>query len=850
MTYRTGIHTFRAFKRNQVLNVEWKGDHRFRFAELSDTIGADRIVGVDTESLMCGGKLTTVLVPMQLHDGPRLLELSPDDNPLEKLFDALWHLSENEIRPSRSKQRPRRKRQRGNGTSRDRDGRRVTFTPLVTAWYNFGYDFSRLIGENLGFKRAVRYGGDSYRFPVGAYELEVSRMTFGAAPNFEWFIRRDKKIIRLVGIDLFGYWKKGLDSAAKALGVGAKREHDDDVFSRPREEFTDEQWAEFCKYACEDAALTRGVYLQTAELLMRVDPRVIRRTGLIPFSTPGASARIAFALAQECHPEIDEWERYDAEFDQMGLHAFRAGRSFCHRPGVYRNMASLDVVSMYPYTMSLLPDPVTVRIENVEPCEFDADRFRGKFGVLIVSGDSLDDLNPAFRVHGETKLHYVYGSFTKQVLTIPEVMFGVARGALKVSEVHGGCIMHGTAETSFLRAALVKYFKIKSDHDARIEELEAELETAPERAAEINAKILECRAMRELGKLFANALFGKLVEINCGNYQAPAIPIPCFKDNREALAESYVRLLTEEPSELSDDYYTGPNGPAVRETFKTLLPEGATQVDYVTAYSDALLSNGVAAFDEVVMLSEFVEGYRRNRAGGYFMPLYAAQITGLASAMLATMAATTGALQGDTDSVHIVMPEGMTPAELVETPGVDRYFEIAREAGYPNPRMRDGEILDGVPGMQNAGVWKVEQKTGSDESILLTTKRYSHRFGTEYKQAVHTFAKFWHAELELLPKKDAKRIKSKKAELIHEHMRALLNGNAIQYWTKPAPRKIGIAVRMGTTPGEFVRERRDVTPPEADPNTWTDEQGFIRWKPFPAVRNAKKGEKPRAKTKA
>jgi hypothetical protein len=41
---------------------------------------------------------------------------------------------------------------------------------------------------------------------MGEYDLEISRFRGnGSAPNFEMFIRKNGRIMRLAGIDLFGY---------------------------------------------------------------------------------------------------------------------------------------------------------------------------------------------------------------------------------------------------------------------------------------------------------------------------------------------------------------------------------------------------------------------------------------------------------------------------------------------------------------------------------------------------------------------------------------------------------------------------------------------------------------------
>jgi len=832
MSYQNGVAKFSAHKGGETITVEWVGSPNWKVPKPGAPIASDRVVGVDTESLTLYGQLETLLIPISFEKGSELIETPSGKGMLEAFCERIFYeYSASYSRDSFVKQRPR--RERNTPESCSRDGRRETVTPVLSVWYNLEYDFGRLAGEIREVQRSVKWGADSYRVKVGRFEVEIARMVMGAAPNFEWFIydRSIKEVVRVFGIDMFGYWKKGLDSAASSLGVGGKQDIKEvlgeDVFTKPREMFTREEWEIFKKYALNDAGITRLVYLQTVEMLTKVDFRVVRQSGVIPFSAPGAAARISFAHAADCHPGLEKWARYDSVYDQMGLDAYRAGRAFCHLPGVYQNMISLDVVSMYPYTSALLPDPVTVQMEHVEEVEgFDLERFVGKFGVLYIDGESLDDLNPPFRVHGKQKLHYVFGEFKDQPVTIPEVVIGVMRGALRVDRIKSGCIMHGTADKSFIRASLSKYFKIKADADAEIERLEAE--STPEDV------IKPFRVLRELGKLLANSFYGKLVQINTGTTNGPLMWVPVFM-KKKIIARSMVRIMVEFPDELDEKYYTGETAEqreSVKSSFRANPSRQKGEEGAIAAYVEALCDGGVTRTEAIVKLSTFLKKHaRQGRAGGNFMPLYAAQITGLASAMLACMSSCVDAIQGDTDSVHFVLPKGFKPTDISRIPGYGHYYDVMARAGYPTPRFVDGELVDGVPGMLDAGTWKVEQKEGSEESVLITLKRYSHKFrGGVFKQAQHTFSKFWDPIFDTA--ESAKELKTLKGAKLHEHMRSLLEGKSVTYMGKRSPRKFRDAIKRSLTVGEFTSESRTVDPPESDENTYRDEFGYVRWKCF------------------
>ena len=826
---------FKLWKRGCLASVLFNGPISFRRVERSDLLSRDRILAVDTESLTKESALTTLLVPIHFHDTSETIETLDGKNMLALLFDALWRKGYAVAEPRSSRTRQRAPRIDENGKSRRRDGDRQSIPIVLSVWFNLPYDFGRLVGDaHKHLLRSVVAGAESYRLRISErFELEVRKMHFGTAASFDWRIRDtlEKTIVHLVGIDLVGYWKTSLALAAKAVGVAEKIDIEsviDGVYEKPFESFTAEEWGLFKAYGIGDVKSTLDLYHATAELLTTIDARVVRKTGVIPPSAPGASARIMFAKAFDCHPDLPQWDRYEAWADQMGADAYFGGRVFAVQPGVHTRMATLDLKSAYPFQLSLLPDPVTVEMELISKISgFNPDEWRGLYGVLYVSGESLDDIYPAFRIHDPERngrLRYVAGPFENVAVTIPELVIGCLRGSLRIDTIHKGVVMKGSAEKSFLREGVKMFFDIKEN--------------------QANAK-----ALRDMAKLLANSSYGKLIEVQAHDYLlAETFPMPRFAAHEQVCASLAEIFAACGPHpDASDSLYWGVEEAQIALAKSSYLADhdgyegsledkGAVAVGwYVQALTLARVEIASEKEGELCSIAQYMQSFRSFKAGQFFMPLYASQITGATSAMVGLMASCLRALQGDTDSVHVKLPEGVK--RITEMPGYDRYFEIMKRSGYSSPKEA-----------KKLGSWEEETPEPSVESLLARTKLYSHKFadGT-YKQAQHGISKFHSPEIEAVlkgrPYSDlatrglvhgASReergalAKAVRASALHEAVRALIETGKFSYDAKRSPRKLREAVARGLVVGEFISRPMDLVL-AGDPNTWRDDLGRVHW---------------------
>lgn len=627
-----------AYKHNHPIRVQLPFWGEFKRPCVYTRIAPERIVGIDTESFKSSQDehLHTQLISLDFVDASHntVLDTSAYEYALCAVLEQVFPLySVPEEKPSWTKQRPRRSRADG----KHRDGRRQHIEPCVLLFYNLEHDLGRLVGLHPAFRRAILLGEDSVRVRIGQYEIEIAWMIpNGNAPHFEWYIRHDHKIMRVLGRDLWGYLKTGLKEAAQQFlgAVEQKLALPQEWFNQYWEDFTESQIEELRAYSAQDPRATRLVYEIVITLLISIDEHVIGRSGLPPPSAPGAAAKMAFAMASQ-----DTWRRPSRRVSQVGAWSYAGARVFNRRRGYFTNLYVRDVSSMYPYIMTLLPDPCTCEYVNVEPQSYNLVDWRGKWGCLLISGEGFDEYYPALRIHDSEhgRLRYIYGPFQKVWATIPEIVMGVMSRRLRVDQIHDGILMVGSPEHSFLRHFVLKVYAIKSV-------------TAPGSALYI------------LAKLLMNTLYGKLLEVNIEQHYIPALA----------------------------DYIKVPNVAGIGRQVDSLLQA------YIDGGYDALDDAASNLFDEYkgkeatnadnLALGELLQKRHpaAGRAGAYYLPLHGSQITGFASGALGLAAACTNAIQGHTDSLFTVGPQ---------EEGMAMYQSIMQACGYDAPEEGLGSFV-------------------------------------------------------------------------------------------------------------------------------------------------------------
>lgn len=715
----------------------------FKRVKENDPIGANRIIGVDTESLTVSGMLKTVLVPYSSTYGDvcQSKPIEGIDDPIEILLDfTMSNFGEKVDRESRVLSRPTK-------------GTRNTIPPVVWVFYNMEYDLQRLFNSESKFFRTLRHGRSEMFIDAGKYRLQIVQCNpSGSAPSFQIIVidPAAEMVCRIYGIDMWGYWKTGLGNTAKSLGVGEKLSDDvpSEWFQIPLEEWTEEMWDKFTAYAGRDASLTHDIYLATADLLGSFSLAVFNKQGILPSSAPAAAARMAFAMASE-----SEWERPGRDYEQLALDSYHGGYVAMRRRGFVTNLTVADLHSAYPSAMLLLPDPCRAKYIVLEGGVWKdiptGVRKLGNLGFVRATFKIKECAFPSISKMSKKYTLHQPGVYKRFPISLPELSALFDLGQIDAAEIHGGYIVVGDTDTSFLKKFVEWFYELKET-----EEREGRKDSAQYLAA----------------KLLMNALYGKLIEIH--------------KPSEPAIEDAY---------ELEEPIVLPPNTRKSRKLFTELAQvytdHGTKGVfDYSSANVSEYIKMGVqpkSLYDlEHVKLREVLQDEQAT-AGAYFMPIHASLITSMTRAKLAIALNCFDAVGGDTDSFFTDLQ-----------PGTEAWVEAEKQANEYCIRAGVGPLED-QPGLLGYGVEMV-----GGEGYIAGIKQYTLAAdGYKPKLAHHA-----------ITDPPGKTTKERKAFCANAVKRLAL-GESVFYETRSKPRRLRESLKANDgLYGVFVTRVRTVQP--------------------------------------
>jgi len=759
-----------AYKMHRPIVVQLHYRDTFKKTGVYERLPPDRIIGVDSESFQNSdygaelkkrttkygkmieeykGGLRTNLVAINFADPSKniVLETRDDNFPIEPVFDSFYPLfAEIDLRPSRTSQRDIRERPDG----KHRDERRQWVEPIVLIFFNLEYDLGRLIRNHPQFQRVIATSMQSQHIQAGKYDIEIVQLTpTGSSASFEFYVRYDGKIMRIIGRDAWAYIKSSLEEAAETF-LGQKKDYlDKDAFNQLWEEMTDKQIARLKDYVATDARLTRELYEVLIELLTSIDKHVICRNGILPKSAAGAAAKMAFAIASQ-----EEWTRPTTHFMEMGALSYAGGRVFNRRPGIYDHINVYDEDFAHGFIASELPDPALCAYIDIEPGWYDHYRWIGQWGCMMIDGEGLDPRYPALRVHDQQnlRLRYLYGPFRKVWATIPEIVLGVESGRLRVEYIHKGVQIQdiGSNENSFLRKFELKMYELKKSHP-------------------------KGSPIYQLAKLLGHSLAGKLAEVNLDRPYihdfAIGIPFPVVgnllesKEVFQQLMDIYIRLGPDGLESLADDLIALYPNAKRTEPFKNI-------VQYHTP--------------------------PLGKAGAYYLPVHASQITGMASARLGLAAWCTSAISGHTDSLFTIGEQ---------TEGFQLFHEIEQSAGYESPE---------------EGMGSFRKEVSNAHGVLLRGNFYVIRWTDIDRET---------GEVHENERRATHGLPAMNPSEVYDYLMQLYAEGHITYETKRIPRKLRESSMRGVEPGVFESDVRERTL-ETDPNMIVNENGEHLWKRY------------------
>ena len=585
---------FRAHKNGKPVDIDYNMRPIAR-SKPTDPIPVNLIYGVDSESLFNqSDELKTVAIPYYAGLKEECLtyeQINKYTNPFESFLDVVFS---RHAEPEKGKLKPSNTKIRGDGYGHARPGRRGKVPFILLVWYNLEYDISRMFAPESNFWRGVKTGHDGVRLQFGQYEMEIRHhLLFGSAPHFDYIFRHDGYILEVKALDMWGYWKGGLDNTAKALGVEGKAEVDTEIFSRKLETLTPDEWQDLYKYAKQDANTTREIYLKTAELLSAISMTVFCK-GILPPSAPKAAARICFGKL-----EREELDPAPINAIQHALNGYHGGYVYAMRRGYLENVSVIDRKSAYPTILKMLPNPETVTYTSIRAGTIFKSLI-GKVGFVVASFMESNRVHPCASLFGsDGRTLHPYGTLTKITISIPELAVGVLTGSVTDVVIHSGFYLKGETGGIFYDF-IDKVYELKNNSESK-------------------------SPMYTVAKLLMNALYGKLIEIH--DLESPLINDSDFDlivpdidndDYKALLLEAYANEDMQKFEEVCED-------------FGRKFGRGK-----LTTFGQYLSSDICTV-------------------GNYFTPVYASLVTALQRAWVVLVSRTLDSVAGDTDSIFTQM---------------------------------------------------------------------------------------------------------------------------------------------------------------------------------------------------
>jgi len=584
---------FQAHKNGKPVAIEYNLRPIAR-SKPTDPIPVNLIYGVDSESLFNEfDELKTVAIPYYAGLKEECLtyeQIKRYKNPFESFLDVVFT---RHAEPEKGRLKPSHTKIRGDHGKRRPGRHKLPFILLV--WYNLEYDIARMFAPESNFWRGVKTGHDGVKLQLGCYEMEIRHhLLYGSAPHFDYIFRHDGYILELKAIDMWGYWKAGLDTTSKALGVEGKSEFDNEIFDRKLETLTEDEWRDLYKYAKQDGRTTRDIYLKTAELLSDISMSVFTK-GILPPSAPKAAARICFGELQ--HEELDP---APLTAIQHSLNGYHGGYVYAMRRGYLENVSVIDRKSAYPTILKMLPNPETVKYTPIVKGTIFKSLI-GKVGFVVASFTESNRVHPCVSMFGlDGRTMHPWGALTYVTISIPELAVGVLMGSVTDVTIHGGFYLKGEPGGIFFDF-IDKVYDLKNNSESK-------------------------SPMYQVAKLLMNALYGKLIEIH--DLEAPLI-------NDSDFDLIVPDIENEEYKALLLEAYANEDMKRFEEICETYAKQGGYH-GKVTTFGEYLSSDVCTV-------------------GNYFTPVYASLVTALQRAWVVLVSRSLDSVAGDTDSIFTQM---------------------------------------------------------------------------------------------------------------------------------------------------------------------------------------------------
>jgi hypothetical protein len=409
---------------------------------------------------------------------------------------------------------------------------------------------------NLHFDMASLFYGHLEQLQSEVFDFEFEGWKISGVYSAVCFCSFKKERYSAMLLNASSFFAGSAEKLAKIHCPGLnKLEHPRDLGKIHYNDYTDDERIHFRKYAMRDAEIAYYVGLSIEKLHLKYEiPQCV--------SVPQMSGRIF----RKDYIDIDHEIVSPAKgYVYNAHHSYRGGKNglYC-KPGLYKNVVGLDIISAYTYAMSKLPSFSVTK--NYKPI-WGKREIYPEHGIYQVSGTVKQCKYPILLQKDNRDVYQpVFGEIENIWIPGPELNEGIKSGEIDIKLCYGFYYKQDGIPSPFAKFAM-DFYKLKDKAENKIE--------------------------RDFYKLMTNALYGKLCEtrkkvIEFSMKKNEIIggdefePGPLFFPIAGSLISSYTRALIHQYEHKYNALHTSTDGIVVKANQEfDLKPElGGLKIEF------------------------------------------------------------------------------------------------------------------------------------------------------------------------------------------------------------------------------------------------------------------------------
>lgn len=323
----------------------------------------------------------------------------------------------------------------------------------LNMWYNLDFDANVLLSHILDKEQLAELSVNAY------VETDGYEITF--IPGKFLKVKDENRNV-CTHYDASQFFYTSLENACQEwLNVGKAEGVDTTRFGKSENQVNNyilENWFEIRKYARKDAELVRNLWQEACSVGEDLD---------IPMGKPFSTGYLAESYLNHVLPEKPGIG--PSEMASLAWDSYKGGRFEVFKRGNVGKVSGPDINSAYPWVLSNLPDPKTLRWERIES-NSDIDKLReANYGFVKanVITDSSRTIQPfAKKPEDWDKLIYPALEGQEVNVLIDTFLFALENGYIEEYSIEEAWLGHETVGTKYPFDFIEPMYKERKDFEA------------------------------------------------------------------------------------------------------------------------------------------------------------------------------------------------------------------------------------------------------------------------------------------------------------------------------------------------------------------------------------------------